>query len=287
MRVALIISLFSFLTCPDVGLAQGDLAKAQLLYQESKYPEALALIEDALSAGQESQLAWRIKGDCLQKEEKYVAAIQAYEKAGKFAEESAILEANWGAAYINLGQTAEAEKKLKKALKFDNSLPEAHYFMGNLLYADFNTAAAWKSYNEAVKLRADYRDAIFMRAAAASEREKYGEALADYQRVLEIDPNLVAARFNMAVIRVENELYSEAIADLEAIKPHDLDAPVDYHFYMGEALYFSGRKEDACGQYQLAFKYGDAESGDIYERYCLNKEERKAAAAKRTIRMSF
>lgn len=264
-----------------------DSAKAEQYYAQNKYPEALAAAESEIEGGNNTQDNWRIKGDCLQKAEKYVAAIQAYEKAQKLGEPNALLETNMGAAYLNLEQYPEAEKKLKKALKMDPNLAEAHYFTGNLHYAQFNTQSAWRHYNQAVSLRSNYKEALFMRAATYAEQEKYGEALADYQSVLEIDPEMITAKFNIAILKVENEDYAEALLDLQSIPIKSLPNVADYHFYLGEALYFSGKREDACTQYQLAAKYGDTESADIYQQYCMNREERKAAAKKRTIRMAF
>jgi len=262
------------------------LAEAKTLYDAGRYTDAVATLDRIIEDDSNSFDIWLIKGDCFQKEEKFVAAIQAYEKAEKRNRESALLLTHHGAAFINLEQYSEATKKISKALKIDPNLAEAHYFMGNLQYFDFNINAAIKSYDEALRLKPSYRDALYMRAASYSELQKYPEALRDYEAALAIDPTLEVASYNVAIIRLLNDEYAKSAEMLAAIDPSKLPKPADYHFYLGEALYFSGKKEDGCAEYEIARDMGDAESTAIYEKYCINKEEREALRT-RTIRMAF
>jgi Flp pilus assembly protein TadD len=282
---------FGFLLCLSLGfpcLAQEiSLNQAKLLYDQGKYQECILLINKLVSQEKDNFEAHLIKGDCYQKEEKFIAAIESYEMAQKLNDTSALLHANHGAAYINLQQYEEAEKKLRKSLKLDPDLPEAHYFLGNLEYFDFRLIAAIKHYNKAIENRPEYRDALYMRAAANAELENYAEALRDYEKVMELDPALDVARFNVAVIRLHNDEYEKAYDLLSKVDPAKLTEPVNFYFYQAEALYFSGQKTEACKLYQKAMEMGDAESKEIYTRYCLNKEERKQKMEKRTIRMAF
>ncbi len=262
------------------------LAEAKTLYDSGRYTEAVATLDRIIEDDSNSFDVWLIKGDCFQKEDKFVAAIQAYEKAEKRNKESALLMTHQGAAFINLEQYSEAEKKIRKALKIEPTLAEAHYFMGNLQYFDFNINAAIRSYDEAIRLKPSYRDALYMRAASFAELQKYPEALRDYEAALAIDPTLEVASYNVAVIRLLNDDYAKSAEMLASLDPSKLPKPSDYHFYLGEALYFSGKKEEGCEQYAIARDLGDAESTAIYEKYCINKEQREELRT-RTIRMAF
>ncbi|MCA1750217.1 MAG: tetratricopeptide repeat protein [Cryomorphaceae bacterium] len=273
---------------PFVCFSQNSLiAEAQTLYDIEKYPQAQHILKDVVGSEEATAEAFHLMANCLQKEEKFVAAIQFYEKAEKLNDASAALMADHAAALLNLKQYKEAEKKLKKALKADPDLPEAHYFYGNVKYFDFNSSAALKHYNKAIELRPDYRDALYMRAAAYAEKEKNHLAVRDYEAVLNIDPNLETAKFNIAVIRLQNDEYEKAAEDLADLDPAQLPRPADYYFSLGESLYFSGKQEEACEAYQKSMDHGDAESKQIYTRYCLNKEERDEMLRTRTIRMAF
>ncbi len=264
-----------------------SLVEAQRLYAEGKYDAAIKLLNTLIEDKEAQYEALKMMGDCYQKDEKFVAAIQMYEKAGKINGESAPLNAHHGAALLNLQQYNEAEKRLKKALKIDAELPEAHYFMGNLKYFEYNTNAALKHYNEAIRLRPEYRDALYMRAATYAEMGKYKPALRDYESTLAIDPNLQVARYNIAVILLNDDQYQKAADMLEQMDPARLPSPADFYFSLAEALYFSGKREEACEYYKEAMDLGDPESKTIYMRYCLNKEERDAFERTRTIRMAF
>jgi tetratricopeptide (TPR) repeat protein len=284
--------LYLGLLCVLIGCAaqaqkDADLARARLLYDHGKYKEAIALL-DKLIDGEEGDFDVLLaKGDCLQKEEKYVAALQAYQQAELLNGANAPLLTNQGAAYLNLQQLDEAEKKLKRAIKIDPTHPEAHYFMGSVQYFGFSMSAAIKHYSEAIKLRPQYRDALYMRAASYAELGKYREALRDYEAALSADPNLEVARFNMAVIYLEVDEYNRAASMLESIDPSKLPSAADYYYNLGEALYFAGKKTEACEHYQMAARLGDVDSKELYTRYCIEKETREALRKKRTIKASF
>jgi tetratricopeptide (TPR) repeat protein len=269
------------------GQSTSLLVEAKKLYDEEKYREALTLLDKALTSTNDEFDIWLIRGNCLQKDEKFVAAIQAYERAERIDAQSAVLSTNQGAAYLNLKQPEEAEKLLKKALKIDETHPDAHYFMGNLRYFEFNVSAALKHYNEAIKLKPNYRDALYMRAASNAELGKYRDALRDYEAVLEIDPELAAAKYNMAVIYLQADQYSKAAEILENIDATKLDKPADYYYHIAEAQYFAGNKVDACANYAMAAELGDVESRENHLRYCVDKQEREAKRTTRTIRASF
>lgn len=263
------------------------LQEARNHYDAGEYPQAIAILDRLIGDEEAAGEAWVLKGHCHQEEEKYVAAIQAYEQAEKWNPAWAVPLAYHGAALINLEQYKRAEKKIKSALKLDPDLPEGHYYLGNVAYANFRPNAAISHYNRAIELRPDYRNALYMRAAARAEMEDYGSALADYDRVLELDPDLEVARFNAAVIRLKNREYENAAKMLAEIDPELLPEPRDYFFYVGEALYFADRKEEACKQYVRAKELGDKEAEAIYTKYCQNKEEREKELEMRTIRMAF
>jgi tetratricopeptide (TPR) repeat protein len=264
-----------------------QLSEAKKLYESGKYEEAVKLLNAILESDNNSLEALQLKGDCYQKEEKFVAALQVYDKAQLIYGESAVLNASHGSALLNLKQYRDAEKKIRKALKIDPTLPEAYYFMGNLKYFEFNTMMALKYYNQAIKLNPQYREALYMRAAAYAEMGNYKASLSDYEEVLLLDPSLGVARFNIAVIHLHHDDFEKSAKMLAEIDPASLPNPADYHFNLGEALYFGGQREAACDAYKTAMDLGDEESKKIYMQYCVNKAAREEMLRTRTIRMAF
>lgn len=280
--LCLLVSLHGF------GQELDDLKKAELLYENGNYRDAISVLEKVIAEDDHSFEALLLQGNCFQKEEKFVAAIQSYDRAETLQKESALLNANYGAAFLNLKQMDEAKVRLKTALKLDSDLPEAHYFMGNLDYFNFRTSAALRHYSKAIKLKPEYRDALYMRAAAYAEMEEYSLALRDYEKVLELDPNLAVAKYNMAVILIANEQYEKGLSLLAEVKPEQLPTPRDFYYYQGEALYFSGNKDDSCELYAKAGEMGDTEAQEIYTKHCMQGQEREEKKPeKNVIRMAF
>lgn len=289
MRYNSYIFVFALILFPSAMLAQDDplIAEARNQYESANYESSLALAETALSSNEDDFEAWMIKADSYHKQHDFDEAIENYEKAYALNKSSALLLTNWGAALLNLKKYDAAEKKLKDAFKLDKNLAQTHYFMGNLQYANFNSAVAIKCYNRAIELNPDYMEAYYMRAASNAEKGDLIEAKNDYEKVHELAPNLVQATYNMAILNIEAEDYDEALRLLDNIDPSSLPSSVDYYFYQAEALYFSGDEAKSCKVYKQAADLGDTESAEIYKKYCQTKEQREAKRKKTTIRMSF
>lgn len=281
-----IILLLLFLS--TIAFAQNKTyLAAKMHYDKAQYTQALSLLNTIKPSDGTDFNTLLLKGDCLQKEEKFDSATSVYRNAAKLKPKSSILYANWSAALYNLKQFENAERKAKKALKLDPELPQANYFMGNLKFHNFKLSAALRYYNKALKLRPDYRDALYMRAATHAELKNYKKALRDYKAVLKIDPDLEVARYNIGVIELATGSYEAAHETFATLDPEKLPNAVDYYYYKAEALYFDGKIEEACGWYKKAADLGDSESADIYQRYCINKEKRKPELKTRTIRATF
>src|SRR5690554_988726 len=273
---------------PAFSQSSDFLGNARLYYENEQYSEALEALNTLTEEDDQNFEVLLLQGNCYQKTEDFQAATQAYARAEKIDNKSAILYANWSAALYNLEKISQGEEKAKTALKLDKNLPEANYFMGNLKHHEYSLQAALKYYNTAIKLKPDYRDALYMRAATHAELRNYRAALRDYEAVLELDPNLVVAKYNIGVIQLVNEMYDAAAQTFAELNPEKLDKPVDYYFYQAEALYFDGKKEEACELYEKAKDLGDSESSEIYQKHCLGKAERDPAPGKkRTIRATF
>ena len=288
MRKTTIFILLLGASLTAVSQTADYLSNARSYYENEQYNEALDALSTLNQRGEKNFDMLLLQGNCYQKTDDFKAASQAYASAEKLDDKSAILYANWSAALYNMSDINAGEEKAKTALKLDKHLPEANYFMGNLKHHEYSLLAALKYYNTAIKLKPDYRDALYMRAATHAELKNYRAALRDYEAVLELDPNLAVAKYNIGVIQLVNEMYDAAAKTFAELNPEKLDKPTDYYFYQAEALYFDGKKEDACELYEKAKNLGDSESTEIYQKYCVNKQVRDPAPGKkRTIRATF
>jgi len=284
----LIFFIIYLITCLyQTAHAQDLLAEAKSAYEQELFMKVLKITDKVLVENPKSSQAWLIHANALQKLEDYQGAIASYKRALKLNDDSPEIHTNIGVAYYNSDDISTAQKYLKKALKLNDEYSPAHYFMGNLQYADFKSKSALKCYERAIELNPKYRDALYMRSAVYFELGEYQKALKDINTVIEIDPSLERAKFNKAIILLTAENYDGAMKVLTEVHPKVLDKQTDYFYYLGEAQYFSGQKDDACESYSKAAELGDTESEEIFTRFCLTNAERKAREQKRTISMSF
>lgn len=117
-------------------------------------------------------------------------AVSNYSKAIK-------VNPNFAKAYVQrgriyLGQLNEAEKgkaDIKKALRLDEKLPEAHYAMGNVeFFYSQNMDLAISSYDRSIRLQPDYYRVFINRGLAHFKLDNHEAAMSDFNEAIRIDP---------------------------------------------------------------------------------------------------
>lgn len=286
MQCRLYISILSIFL-GNVLVGQNLTLDAQKNYNQEKYLKVIEITNSAIEAEQDGFEIWLVRANAFQKLDQFEKSIEAYQIAERFSKDSYELYANIGAAFYNQGNYEMAERNLKRSIKINEDYPQANYFLGNVAYSKFKTSAALKLYTRAIDKDPKYRDALYMRSAVYFELGQYQKALRDIDLVIQIDPNLQLAKFNKALILLNGDEYEKSLGILKELNPALLKSSTDYYYYLGETLYFTGSKDEACEAYSQAAKLGDQESEDIYTKFCLTGIERKARKQKRTISMSF
>jgi tetratricopeptide (TPR) repeat protein len=86
---------------------------------------------------------------------------------------------------------------LKRAIEHKSDGPEAHYQLGRALVAKKDDAGALAELSEAIRLNAQYDDALMERAALHDRAGRWGDADADCERVInrEADRKLTARAY--------------------------------------------------------------------------------------------
>jgi tetratricopeptide (TPR) repeat protein len=128
-------------------------------------------------------------GDDLREKKDYLQALDYYDAALRKAP-TAILQNKIGMTYITMGRYDKAKDSLKRATKMDKNYAEAFNNYGVVCHMT-------KKYKDAVKY---YRKAIALRDTSASfhsnlatslvEMKKYDEAMPEYQRAFDLDPDV-------------------------------------------------------------------------------------------------
>ncbi len=112
----------------------------------------------------------------------------------------------------------ENKAKLTEAVKRLELLPPpptAEHFMASATakYALKRYDEALADYNRALELRPDYPEALNNRGNTFDELERYDEALADYNRAIELRPDDPVKLKNRGTSYTKMERYDEALAD--------------------------------------------------------------------------
>src|SRR5436190_1347029 len=221
----------------------------------------------------------------------YLAAPPA-DRTGHVAADlpaSARAHYNYGAALQQLGRLDEAEKEYQTALRIDPSYMKAHVNMASLLMSKSKLDEAKRYYDRAIQLdpssgevrsgyayllerlgrpdeaRAEYENAIRFTPKKSAARlfytygaflDKRGEldaAVAQYQRALEVDPNLADAHSELATALLTK-------GDSQKAEAHYLEAArldpkrADIHSNLGTLLLNEGKTSQAIIQYEEALR---------------------------------
>lgn len=106
--------------------------------------------------------------------------------------------------------------------------------------------------NKSIELNKEFNISYFYRGAAYQAIEEYDEAMLDYTKAIELDPNMTDAYYNRAKIilsrkDIENPDINKAIADLtKAIE-------LDKNF--ADAIYAMAAAHKELGNYHKALEY--------------------------------
>jgi arylsulfatase A-like enzyme len=94
-----------------------------------------------------------------------------------------------GDAYRRLRRFDEARAQLEAALELDPRYDPAHYYLGALHEARGNVQPALDAYRRNLALRPEYVPAREAVARLLARRQDHAGALAEYEQIVELDPN--------------------------------------------------------------------------------------------------
>lgn len=195
------------------------------------------------------------RGDILMARKQYREAIDTFRQGSP---KDPVLWNKEGIAYHQLTQLPSARKSYEQALKLKPDYVEALNNLGTIYYAQrsFRRAISW--YNKALKLAPDQPKSasIYMNLGTAQfARKKYEEATAAYQMALKIDPDVFEHHSSFGVM----------------LEEHSVQDRAKYHYYVAKLYAKGGRTELALQYLRKALEEG------FKEKDKLNKDPEFAA----------
>jgi len=134
------------------------------------------------------------------------------------------------------------------------TLPGAYYNRGNLFKDENQLTEALADYNKAIELKPEYAEAYNNRAAIYFKESKYSEALMDYNKVIELDPKHVKTYNNRGTIYLQEKRFEDAIKEFNKAIELKPDYPSAY-YNRGNAFMGIKRFEEAINDFTKAIEY--------------------------------
>jgi tetratricopeptide (TPR) repeat protein len=174
---------------PELFWAAYDLA--ELYASRGEWSRAARMAERAVKLRPGEALAWNVLGHLR---------LEASRFLREPAERKALAE--------------KARTALAKAIELDPALPEARYNFGLVANALGDGRAAKASWLEAVRLRADFAEALLALGHSAARAGDLDEAISHYRKALAARAGYGAAHNNLAVAYYRREDYARATKHL-------------------------------------------------------------------------
>ncbi len=186
---------------------------------------------------------------------------------------------NRATRYYTEGKYEEAIKTLTLIIKSDvpDDIKAGAYNNRGLAKHDLERyEEAIRDYDKAIELQPDYAAAYHNRGLAKNSLQRYEEAIKDYDKVIELQPEDAEAYHNRGVAKYDLQRYEEAIADYD--KAIELQPKLAKAYYnRGLAKHDLERYEEAIADYDKAIEL-QSEDANAYNnrglaKYNLERDE--------------
>jgi tetratricopeptide (TPR) repeat protein len=191
-------------------------------------------------------------------------ALADFDKAFSMSPEWALPLANRGVVLVHQHKLDEAEKALRKAQAINDSDAIVHQGLGLLAAERDKPAEAIEEFTRALQIEPDNAYNLGQRAALYEGGGRFRDALADVERRLPTDTDKVGALRESARLHAmlgEQGAALEALDKAIALKPDD-SALIGYR---GEMLARFGRKEEALKSYADSIRAFDKTHNDPHD----------------------
>ena len=159
------------------------------------------------------------------------------------AREEAYRANNLGVALLEQFKHKEAADAFRRALQLDPSLAVARINLGIALFNIPDLPAAQKELQAAITAAPLAPQPHYLLGLAAKTQNRPEQAIASFQKVLQIDPNDVGANVNLGQLYAQQKKYPEAIAALRlAVAAEPYNATALYN--LGTTLIRAGQREE-------------------------------------------
>ena len=210
------------------GSTSIKLKLSEAYVRNKQYAEAQPILEEILKADPQNATALTLLGDLLMGQEKFAEAVDAYTKAWQKSPTTDV-QLKLAQALAAAGRTDEAIRRYQDLIQRSPYNAQARLGYADLLLAQGETEKALEEYQNALRFASDVEtkekaarkivelkpDDITMRMRLASylrEQYKYDGAIAQYEAVLQLDPQNLEAIIGLGDCYVPKTQYDKALS---------------------------------------------------------------------------
>ncbi len=147
------------------------------------------------------------------------------------------------------------------------TIPEAYYSRGVVLFDEKKFDQAMPDFDKTIELNPNYVQAYINRGDIYLYANKFEEALADFNKAIQLRPDFELGYYNRGVVFYNQKKYKEALIDYNkaiTLKPDYAQAI----YSRGLAKYFLGKADSACVDIKQAGNLGYPTPADAMKEIC-------------------
>jgi tetratricopeptide (TPR) repeat protein len=191
-------------------------------------------------------LSKETRGDIFMARKMYREAIDVFREDKS---KNAVIANKIGIAYHQMQQLDNARKYYEQAVRFKPDYPEAINNLGTVYYARKSFGRSIRYYQRALKYAPDSASIYSNLGTAYFARKKYKQAMETYQIALKLDPNVFESHGSYGVLLEERNVEERA----------------KFHFHMAKLYAQAGRNELALQYLRKALEEGFKDKKKIEE----------------------
>ena len=180
-----------------------------------RFEEALKDLDRAIVLSPSYGVAYNNRGNAYAALGQYTEAFQSFRKAAGLLPQNPIPFNGRGRSHAELARYHAAVRDLTRAISLDQKYAAAYSNRAEANFAIAKYSAAAGDVTEAVTLEPDLAqpNLLLLRARAYSAENKFKEAIADFDKALELNGNLIDAYVERGALFAKNRRYDDAIGD--------------------------------------------------------------------------
>lgn len=165
---------------------------------------------EKLEKGKDCAQKFLALGSICRRQKAFDTAIELFGKAGKAGADALTVSLEKAETYRCAGELEKAEKEMKTCGNYENVSAAYHYQRGRLLDAQGEYENAMAQYAKAVELDPNHADALFQLAYSCDLRGDEEDAIAYYKQLAKRVPPSANALLNLAVLHEDRGEFEKA-----------------------------------------------------------------------------